>query len=80
MQNIKSSLISLIIPVSIFLAISIAYMSPALSGKNINQHDITQHKGQSKELVDYREKNRWRSYLDQQYVWGDAWLYDFDEI
>jgi hypothetical protein len=56
MQNIKSSLISLIIPVSIFLAISIAYMSPALSGKNINQHDITQHKGQSKELVDYREK------------------------
>lgn len=42
--------------ITIFLHLAIAYMAPALSGKNIDQHDIVQFKGQSKEIVDYRNE------------------------
>jgi hypothetical protein len=50
-QNLKP----IAIAIALFLILSIAYMSPALSGKNISQHDVEQFKGMSKELVDYRE-------------------------
>jgi len=43
--------------VLIFLAISLAYFIPeVLEGKKIQQHDIVQFKGMSKEIVDHRAK------------------------
>lgn len=39
----------------IFVVISIAYFSPLLEGKKLNQSDITQYKGMSKEISDFRE-------------------------
>jgi hypothetical protein len=40
----------------IFLALTFTYFSPLFQGKKLNQHDIVQWKGMSKEIVDYREK------------------------
>ncbi|MBK8876931.1 MAG: hypothetical protein IPN13_24790 [Bacteroidetes bacterium] len=39
-----------------FIAISLAYFFPVLEGKVIEQHDIAQWEGMSKEIVDFREK------------------------
>lgn len=39
-----------------FVAISLAYFFPVLEGKVIEQHDIAQWEGMSKEIVDFREK------------------------
>ena len=54
MKKIKELSLPIIIAIGLFLVISIAYMYPALEGKNVSQHDITQHIGMSKEIVDYR--------------------------
>ena len=43
-----------LIAVGIFLLISFIYFSPVLSGKALEQHDIAQWLGMSKELSDYR--------------------------
>lgn len=40
----------------IFLVISLVYMSPVLSGKKIKQGDISQWKGMSKEIRDFRQE------------------------
>ncbi|MGZ3932865.1 MAG: hypothetical protein ACXVP0_16430, partial [Bacteroidia bacterium] len=40
----------------IFAVITLFYFRPLLSGKELSQHDITQHKGMSKEIADYRAK------------------------
>lgn len=40
----------------LFIVISLAYFYPQLEGKVLQQHDITHHKGMSKELVDYRNE------------------------
>lgn len=40
--------------VAIFAILTLVYFKPLLSGKELNQHDITQHKGMSKEIVDFR--------------------------
>ena len=40
----------------IFIFISIAYFSPVLEGKKIQQSDITQFIGSSKEIVDFRKE------------------------
>lgn len=40
----------------IFVAIIMVYFNPLLEGKRIKQHDISQWKGMSKEIVDYRAK------------------------
>jgi hypothetical protein len=40
----------------VFLFITMAYFSPLLEGKRIQQSDIIHFKGMSKEIVDYREK------------------------
>lgn len=45
-----------IIAIGIFLALSFAYFHPAFTGKTIQQGDIVQFSGMSKEIVDYREK------------------------
>jgi hypothetical protein len=45
------------LPVVLFFFISLAYFIPdVLEGKKINQHDIVQFKGMSKEIVDHRAK------------------------
>ena len=40
----------------IFIVITLIYLSPLLEGQRLRQSDIIQHKGMSKEIVDYREK------------------------
>lgn len=56
MDQLKRYLTPVITAVVLFIVISAAYMSPALEGKNIRQHDIVQHRGMAKELNDFREK------------------------
>ncbi len=54
----RSSLQSLyphLLAVLIFLALTMAYFSPMLQGKMLNQHDITQYRGMSKEINDFRK-------------------------
>ncbi|MGB4654917.1 MAG: YfhO family protein [Bacteroidales bacterium] len=51
---IKKSL-PYVMAVLIFMALSIVYMLPQTEGKKLKQSDITQFKGMSKEIVDYRE-------------------------
>lgn len=45
------------IAVLLFLAIAYTYFSPQLEGKKLQTGDVTNFKGISKELSDYREKN-----------------------
>jgi len=40
----------------IFVVIALAYFSPLLEGKKLKQSDITQFRGMSKEIVDFRAK------------------------
>jgi len=40
----------------IFLLIALIYMNPVLSGKKVQQGDISNWKGMSKEIVEFREK------------------------
>ncbi len=54
----RSSLQSLyphLLAVLIFLVLTMAYFSPMLQGKMLNQHDISQYLGMSKEIRDFRE-------------------------
>lgn len=44
-----------IVAVGIFIIASYAYFVPLMQGKGLPQHDIEQHKGSAKELIDYRE-------------------------
>lgn len=56
MKN-NSGILQYILPLVIFLFISIAYFSPEIfEGKKLNQHDVMQFKGMSKEISDHREK------------------------
>lgn len=43
-----------LIAIGIFLLISFLYFSPAFSGKALEQHDVAQWLGMSKEIADYR--------------------------
>ncbi|GAB4333282.1 MAG: YfhO family protein [Bacteroidales bacterium] len=45
-----------IVPVILFLLITLAYFNPLLEGKQLKQDDIIRHKGMSKEIVDFRER------------------------
>ena len=54
MKKFKNLLLEILVAIVLFLIISMAYMYPALQGKNVSQHDITQHIGMSKEITDYR--------------------------
>ncbi len=44
-----------LIAIVAFLAISVVYFSPVLEGKKLRQADVTNWKGMSKEIKDYRE-------------------------
>jgi hypothetical protein len=45
-----------VVPIIIFLILSLGYLSPLLEGKKLRQDDIIRHKGMSKEVADFREK------------------------
>jgi len=45
-----------LVAILIFLGITLIYFSPLLEGKRIQQSDIMQFKGMSKEIADFREK------------------------
>ena len=47
-------LVPYLIAIVIFIIASITYFNPVLKGQKIKQSDITQFKGMSKEIVDYR--------------------------
>ena len=46
----------------VFIIASILYFNPVLKGEKIKQTDITQFKGMSKEIVDYRLENEEEPY------------------
>jgi hypothetical protein len=55
MENTRKKYLQYLFPVVIFFFLSIAYFVPdILQGKKINQHDIMQYKGMSKEISDFR--------------------------
>lgn len=49
-------LIPHLIATGIFIAIVFLYFSPVMEGKRLEQHDISQWQGMSKEIQDFREK------------------------
>ncbi len=57
MLKISPKLINYCVPFILFFFISIAYFSPEIfESKKLNQHDVMQFKGMSKEISDHREK------------------------
>ncbi|MBN1599358.1 MAG: hypothetical protein JW894_13780 [Bacteroidales bacterium] len=56
MKNLKSELLPIFIALILFVILSAIYMAPALQGKDLQQTDVIQFKGMSKELIDYREE------------------------
>ena len=50
-KNIYPHLLAILL----FLTLTFAYFSPMLQGKGLEQHDIVQYKGMSKEIVDFRK-------------------------
>lgn len=46
--------LQIIIPLIVFLVLTLAYLSPLLEGKTISGSDLIQFKGMSKEIHDYR--------------------------
>jgi hypothetical protein len=55
MENTRKEYLKYVFPVIIFFFLSIAYFVPdILQGKKINQHDIMQFRGMSKEISDFR--------------------------
>lgn len=57
MKNISvKRLIPHVAAIVIFVAITLVYFNPVLSGKKLQQPDIDRHKGMSKEVVDFRER------------------------
>jgi len=57
MKNINfKNLLPHLIAVVAFIVVTLAYMHPLLEGKAIYQGDITNYKGMSKEIADFREK------------------------
>ncbi len=58
MKNISfKQVLPYLLAIVIFVVIALAYFSPLLEGKVLKQSDITQFKGMSKEIVDYRAKS-----------------------
>lgn len=52
-MNFKKNL-PYVIAILVFVIASLLYFSPVLKGQKLNQSDITQFRGMSKEIVDYR--------------------------
>jgi len=45
-----------IVAIAVFMALTLAYVSPVLEGKKLFQSDIMKHTGMAKEIRDFREK------------------------
>jgi hypothetical protein len=45
-----------IVAIILFILIAVIYFSPVLEGKKMKPNDVTNFKGMSKEIVDFREK------------------------
>ncbi len=57
MKNIRfKQVLPYLSALAIFVVITLAYFSPLLEGKKLKQSDITQWKGMSKEISDFRDK------------------------
>ena len=54
--NMQGNEIWIVIAIIAFCIITVIYFSPVFKGKVIKSHDIMQHKGASKEIVDYRKE------------------------
>ena len=52
--------------VVLFVLISLIYLSPVLEGKKIDQQDIRQFTGMSKEIVDHRSE------FDEEPLWTNS--------
>ncbi len=57
-----TKLIPYVIAITIFVLASILYFHPVLKGQKLSQSDITQFRGMSKEIVDYRAENNKEPY------------------
>ena len=58
MKNINfKNLVPYIAGILIFLAITVFYFGPLFQGKQLKQGDIINHKGMSKEIVDFRKSH-----------------------
>lgn len=55
-KDILKRVIPHLVAVAVFLALTLAYVSPVLEGKRIFQSDIMKHIGMSKEINDFREE------------------------
>jgi hypothetical protein len=56
MNRIIANALPHLIAIVVFIVVTLAYFNPVLSGKVLQQSDIMQWKGMSKETRDYREK------------------------
>lgn len=52
----RSKFLSVVISIILFVVITLMFFSPLLNGKAIKQGDVSNFKGMSKEIMDYREK------------------------
>jgi len=84
MKEIGKKLFPYLIAILTFVIVSVAYFSPILEGKKIQQSDITQFKGSSKEIVDFRTKKKEEPYWTNTtfggmpaYVVSTYYSYDF---
>jgi len=55
-RNLIKNILPYVVAILTFIIISFAFFNPVLEGKRLMQSDIKIHKGQSKEIVDYRDK------------------------
>jgi hypothetical protein len=91
-QNLFKKLLPHGIAVALFFLLTVCYLSPMFfEGKVLNQHDIMQWKGMSKEIMDFREKYHeeplWTNSMFggmpayQIFVeWKGAWIKYIDKI
>jgi hypothetical protein len=52
--DLKKIIIPSAVAVVLFFILALIYFKPLFGGKELSQHDITQHQGMSKEIVDHR--------------------------
>lgn len=66
MDSFRKKITPHAISIAIFIVVSSLFSLPAFKGKSIYSHDITQHKGMSKEIVDHREE------FNEEPLWTNA--------
>lgn len=56
-KGLFASLLPHLIAIFVFVVVALIYCKPALEGKVLQQHDVTQWKAMAKDLFDYKEKH-----------------------